>query len=142
MERKNALDEIKAIRDAYKRQKELQADYEWEQQSRQFHWQNTMAQLSALSGEKPKSVPFKTLVKGHYEGDLGTPYVKNYSHRNVPLKRDPRVVLDGKELESDSRLQVAPHSRRFIKPETLLSKTPLPRISDKVPMGPSSAQYL
>ena len=49
-------------------------------------------------------------------------------------------MLDGlKELQSDSQLQVAPNSRRFIKPESLAaSKTPVPpRTNDKMGLAPS-----
>lgn len=42
-ERKSTIEEIRRLRDAYKKQKEMQADREWEQQSRQFHWENTLA---------------------------------------------------------------------------------------------------
>jgi len=78
-----------------------------------------MSQLQALSVEKPNGIKFKTAIRGHYGGDT-EPYVKNYSHRNVPLKRDPRVVINGgAELQSDSHLQVAPHSRKFINAESL-----------------------
>lgn len=44
-ERKATLDEIRRLRNDYRKQKELQADHEWEQQSRQFHWQSTLNQL-------------------------------------------------------------------------------------------------
>ncbi len=79
-----------------------------------------MNQLQSLSASKPADSNLKTILRGQYGGDID-PYVRNYSHRNdrMPLKRDTRVTLgrDAFELKSDSRLQVAPNSRRFIKPE-------------------------
>ena len=67
---------------------------------------------------------FKTLLNNQYGGDV-EPYTKNYSNRNLNQSRDPRVILNhADELKGDSHLQVAPHSRRFVKPESLLSKTP------------------
>ena len=62
----------------------MQADYEWEQQSRQFHRQNSLAQLQSLSAEKPANIQFKTLLNNQYGGDdrATEAYVKNYSHRN------------------------------------------------------------
>ena len=69
---------------------------------------------------------FKTLLRDQYIGDTEV-YTKNYSHRNDQaskvLKRDPRVVLNyPDELKGDSHLQVAPHSRRFINPDSLARK--------------------
>lgn len=83
-------------------------------------------------------MPFKTLHKDQYTGSTD-PYTLNYSHRNIRNK-DPRVVLNyADELRGDSYLQVAPHSRRYIKPENLLAaKTPNPYDLDRLSLGPPS----
>ena len=62
-ERQTTIDEIRKIKENYRKQKELQADYEWEQQSRQFHWQNTLAQMQSLTAEKPQNMKFKTILQ-------------------------------------------------------------------------------
>ena len=80
------------------------------------------------------------MLQGNYSGAEFDAYVKNYSHRSgqLPLKRDARVVLNSgnHELSGDSRLQVAPNSKNYIRPENLIaSKTPVPY--DKRGIAPS-----
>jgi len=65
----------------------------------------------------------------------------NYSHQTKRgNNRDPRVVLNyADELKGSSHLQVAPHSRRYIKPEALTySKTPNPYDLERRSLAPPS----
>ena len=51
-ERLKAVEEIRALKEGYERQKKEQSDLEWEHISRTLHWRNTMDQLEQFSPEK------------------------------------------------------------------------------------------
>ena len=111
-DRMKAIQEIKNLRDAFQRQKEREADTEWEQVSRRFHWNNSLEQLKNLSPDRP-NIKLKTILDtSNYRGD-NEPYLRDYTLMNRASNSEALVdVATGRlhgrptyqELAGNSRL--------------------------------------
>ena len=113
-DRKRAIEEIKNLRSEFQRQKEREADTEWEQISRRFHWNNSLEQLKNLSPDRP-NIKLKTILDtSNYYGD-NQPYLRDYTLMNRASNSESVVdVATGRlhgrpafqELKSNSLLQL------------------------------------